>query len=201
MKTWQKLRNNPALWKRYLTREKVIAAIRTFFRERDFREVETPILTGSLPPESYFEVFETTLLDRQRRPSRAFLPTSPEPFLKKLLVAGIGNCFTLTKSFRNTEGQSKTHNPEFTILEWYRANADYTDIMSDCEELLLFMNTYLLRSKQTKQQKIDTKNLTYQGKTVDLSAPWERVSIAEVFSKYANIDTKTMLSQKLLTRA
>ncbi|MEK7587555.1 MAG: amino acid--tRNA ligase-related protein, partial [Patescibacteria group bacterium] len=134
MKTWQKLRQHPELWERYFIREKVLTAIRRFFLDRKFHEVETPYLTGSLPPESYLDIFETTLLSRDRKSTRAFLPTSPEPFIKKLLVAGIGNCFALPKSFRNTEDKSRTHNPEFTILEWYRVHADYMDIMADCEE-------------------------------------------------------------------
>ncbi|OGG24054.1 EF-P lysine aminoacylase GenX [Candidatus Gottesmanbacteria bacterium RIFCSPLOWO2_01_FULL_43_11b] len=197
MKTWQKLRKNPDLWDRYFIREKVITAIRTFFGNQGFHEVETPLLTGSLPPESYVDVFETTLLDRHRKPTRAFLPTSPEPFLKKLLVAGIGNCFSITKSFRNTESQSKTHNPEFTILEWYRVGATYTDIMKDCEELLLFINTYLLRSKAAKGV-IDTKTLMYQGKKVSLSSPWERMTITQAFKKYAKLNLEFALTEEKL---
>jgi len=196
--TWKKLRTNPALWERYFIREKVLTAMRRFFLDRGFHDVETPFITGSLPPESYLDVFETTLLDRNRKPTRAFLPTSPEPFLKKLLVAGIGNCFAITKSFRNTEGQSKTHNPEFTILEWYRVNADYTDIMRDCEELLLFIHTYLLRSKPGSSHILSTSQLTYQGKSIDLSIPWERVTVNEAFKRYAHIDlTKAWTKEKL----
>lgn len=192
MKTWEKLRKNPSLWETYFVREKVITAIRTFFLNQGFHDVETPFLTGSLPPESYVDVFETTLLDRQRRPTRAFLPTSPEPFLKKLLVAGIGNCFSITKSFRNTENQSKTHNPEFTILEWYRVGADYTDIMKDCEDLLVFINTYLNRPKGTT----DTKTLVYQGKKVNLARPWERLTVTDAFKRYAHINLEHALTQK-----
>lgn len=187
MKTWEKLKKHPELWERYFVREKILTAIRRFFLDRSFHEVETPYLTGSLPPESYLDIFETTLLDRNRIPKRAFLPTSPEPFLKKLLVAGIGNCFALPKSFRNTEDQSKTHNPEFTILEWYRVNADYTDIMRDCEELLVFINTYIQRSRPGHGATKST-DLVYQGKRVDLSVPWERLSMVEAFRRYAKMD-------------
>ncbi len=197
MKTWQKLKNHLELWERYFIREKVLTAIRRFFLDRSFHEVETPYLTGSLPPESYLDIFETTLLDRHRNPKRAFLPTSPEPFLKKLLVAGIGNCFALPKSFRNTENMSHTHNPEFTILEWYRVNADYTDIMADCEELLVFINTYLLRSKPESGTTRAT-TLRYQGKTVDLTAPWERLSMVEAFRRYAKMDLTHALTRETI---
>lgn len=195
MKTWQKLKKQPELWERYFIREKVLTAIRRFFWDRGFHEVETPYLTGSLPPESYLDIFETTLLDRDRNPSRAFLPTSPEPFLKKLLVAGIGNCFSLPKSFRNTEDKSKTHNPEFTILEWYRVQADYTDIMKDCEELVLFINAYLKRSA-TGTTAAKPSELVYQGRRVDISAPWERLRVAAAMKRYASIDLDNALTRE-----
>lgn len=187
MKTWQKLRNNSALWPRYFIREQVLTAIRRFFLDRGFHEVETPYLTGSLPPESYLDIFETTLYSRDRLGTKAYLPTSPEPFLKKLLVAGIGNCFSVPKSFRNTEDKSLIHNPEFTILEWYRVNADYTDIMIDCEDLLVFINTLLARTNMKGAGAVKSTTLTYQGKTVDLKPPWERLTVCEAFHKYAGI--------------
>lgn len=192
MNTWQKLRKHPELWERYFIREKVIIAIRRFFQDRNFHEVETPCLTPNLPPESYLEVFETTLLSRDRTPTKAYLPTSPEPFLKKLLVAGIGNCFSIPKSFRNTEDKSQTHNPEFTILEWYRINADYTHIMDDCEELFVYINTYLQRTANQQGIKRPTE-LMYQGKKISLASPWERISMIEAFKKYASIDLPNAL--------
>jgi len=197
VKTWQKLQKNPDLWDRYFIRERVLTAIRRFFLDQGFHEIETPYLTGSLPPESYLDIFETTLLDRNRKPTRAFLPTSPEPFIKKLLVAGIGNCFALPKSFRNTEDKSSTHTPEFTILEWYRVDSDYTDIMNDCEELLYFINTYLLRSKTTTTS-VKPTELIYQEKHINLSKPWERLSIVQAFDRYANIDIAKALNRQSL---
>lgn len=195
MKTWQNIQQHPELLPRYFIREKVLTAIRRFFFDRGFHEIETPYLTGSLPPESYLDVFETTLLSRDRTPTRAFLPTSPEPFLKKLLVAGIGNCFAMPKSFRNTEDKSTTHNPEFTILEWYRVEADYTDIMNDCEELLVFINAYLQRSSGGGG-KTNPTSLSYQGKIVDLTSHWERLSVREAFQKYAQVDLDNALDFK-----
>ncbi len=179
MQTWLKLKKNPELWQRYFLREKIIQAIRKFFLKEKFHEVETPLLRSSVVPESYLEVFETYLLDRQRRKRRMFLATSPEASLKKLLVAGIGNCFEITKSFRNTETGSNLHNPEFTILEWYRVGADYQDVMRDCENLLSFIHKYLKLPKST---------LVYQGKSINLSAPWERISVIEAFEKYSGVD-------------
>src|SRR3972149_3015405 len=129
MKTWQRLRNNPKLWERYFVRERVIKAIREFFESEKFHEVETRLLIAHPPAESYLDVFETTLLDRNRKPTKAYLSTSPEVPLKKLMVAGLGDCYSLTKAFRNMETQGRLHNPKFTVLEWYRVHADYFDIM------------------------------------------------------------------------
>jgi lysyl-tRNA synthetase class 2 len=198
MKTWENLKANPELWERYFVRENVLTAIRRFFLDRKFHEVETPYLTGSLPPESYLDVFETTLLDRNRKPQKAFLPTSPEPFLKKLLAAGIGNCFAIPKSFRNTEDMSLTHNPEFTILEWYRVGSDYRDIMRDCEDLLVFINTYLIRSREKSNSTQKATELIYQGKTINISPPWERISMCDAYHKYAGINLYEALNIKTL---
>jgi lysyl-tRNA synthetase class 2 len=207
--TWRKLKEHQELWDRYFVREKVITAIRRFFLDQRFHEIETPCLTGSLPPESYLDVFETDLLSRTRSVTKAYLPTSPEPFLKKLLVAGVGNCFAITKSFRNTEDMSKTHNPEFTILEWYRTPADYTDIMADCEDLIRFIHTYLVRTRiQNRSVSVpggagtDSRGfleaLTYQGTAVDLSKPWERITVSDAFRRYAGIDDSSLLDRSLL---
>ena len=179
MKTWQKLHAHPELWETYFIREKVLKSIREFFDREKFHEVETPILIANPPAESYLDVFETKLLNRQRKGIPAYLTTSPEVPLKKLLVAGIGNCYSLTKSFRNMETQGNLHNPEFTILEWYRVGADYFDIMKDCEKLLASL--------------VGNTTLTYQGKTIDLSAPWERLTVAAAFKKYADVNFDAFL--------
>jgi elongation factor P--(R)-beta-lysine ligase len=178
MKTWKRIHDNPGLWERYFVREKVIRRIRSFFEKEKFHEIETPILIAHPPAESYLDVFETTLLDRHRHPTKAYLSTSPEIPLKKLMAAGLGNCYAITKSFRNMETQSVTHNPEFTILEWYRADAQYTDIMRDCERLLQSFG----------------KTITYQGNTINLSSPWERLTVAESFQKYAHVNFDTFLA-------
>ncbi len=195
MTTWQLLKDNPELWQRYFIREKVLRAIRLFFEGRQFHEVETPILIARPPAESYLDVFETTLFDRNRKSHKAYLSTSPEVPLKKLMVAGLGNCFALTKSFRNMETQSSLHNPEFTILEWYRIGVDYHEIMKDCEELFVFINTYLQRTKEKGGDR-QPHVLSYQGKDIHLDAPWERLTVAQAFSRWANINFDDFLDVK-----
>jgi lysyl-tRNA synthetase class 2 len=195
MNTWRKLKQHPRLWQRYFIREKVITAIRTFFLNQEFHEVEAPLLIARPPAESYLDIFETTLLDRNRKPTKAYLSTSPEVPLKKLMVAGLGNCYSLTKSFRNMETQSNLHNPEFTILEWYRVGSDYRDIMNDCEELLHFIHTYLTRTTPGKETR-HPEELVYQGKRVRLTAPWERLTVAQSFRKWAGVDFDRFLEEK-----
>ncbi len=183
MNTWQMLHRNPDLWQRYFVREKVLRAIRSFFEERNFHEVETPILIAHPPAESYLDVFETTLLDRSRNRQPAYLSTSPEVPLKKLMVAGLGDCYALTKSFRNMETQGTLHNPEFTILEWYRKGVDYRAIMEDCEALLRFIYHRVNGAGQESTQPI-----TYKQHQVRLDLPWERLTMVEAFAKWANIN-------------
>lgn len=174
MKTWQKIRDNPKLLDRYLVRERVIDTIRDFFKRQRFHEVQTPVLVPVPSIEPNLEVFKTELRTSKGVKKDGYLIMSPEFSIKKLLAAGIGNCFEMTRCFRNEEEVSSLHNPEFTMLEWYRINADYTDIMRDFEQLFL---------------KIIGKNkLSYQGQTYDLSTPWPRISVAEVFQKFAGKD-------------
>src|SRR3990167_96888 len=155
-------------------REKVIDAIRSFFKKQGFREVFTPILVPVPSIEPNLEVFETQLRTSKGLKRRAFMIMSPEFSIKKLLAAGVGNCFEITKCFRNEEEVSRLHSPEFTMLEWYRVGANYLDVMKDFENLFL---------------KIVGKNkMTYQGKAYDLSLPWTRISVAEAFQKFAHKD-------------
>lgn len=166
-----------------LVREKVIDAIREFFKSKKFHEVETPVMWSVPSAEPYLEVFETQL-DRPNQPSqRMFLLTSPEYAMKKLIAGGMSNIFQITKAFRNNEGISDRHNPEFTILEWYRPEADYTKIMEDCQLLL---------------RKVFGDTLSYQGKNYDLSAPFTRMTVAEAFEQYAGIATDELLSAETL---
>lgn len=148
-----------------IVREKVIDTIRKFFKDKDFHEVFTPILVPIPSTEPNLEVFKTELRTSKGVRRDGYLIMSPEFSIKKLLSEDVGSCFEITKCFRNEEEVSSQHNPEFTMLEWYRVGADYFDTMEDFEDLFL---------------KIASKNeLTYQGVTYDLTKPWPRISLAE----------------------
>ena len=191
MKTFQKLKANPALWRQYWVREQVIDAIRSFFKTRGFHEAEVPLLLPTPSTEPFLEVFKTQLVDDHGNKWDGFLPSSPEFALKKLLSAGSGSIFTITKSFRNGEGRSSRHNPEFTILEWYHTPGDYMTVAADFEEMMIAINNRMQHSN-------NATTLKYQGKEYSLKAPWERISVAQAFEKYAGIDTETMLDREKL---
>jgi elongation factor P--(R)-beta-lysine ligase len=174
MKTWQRIKSEPEILDKYLVRERVVDVIRSYFKNQGFHEVFTPTLVSIPSIEPNLEVFKTQLRTSKGVEREGYLIMSPEFSIKKLLAAGIGNCFEIAKCFRNEEEVSAHHNPEFTMLEWYRVNADYTDVMKDFEQLFL---------------KIIGKNeMVYQGKKYDLSTPWPRISVSDAFQKYAGKD-------------
>jgi lysyl-tRNA synthetase class 2 len=179
MKTWQKIKDNPGLLDQYLIREKVVDTIRSFFKERSFHEVFTPVLVPIPSIEPNLEVFQTELRTSKGLKRDGYLIMSPEFSIKKLLAAGVGNCFEITRCFRNEEEVSALHNPEFTMLEWYRTKADYTDVMKDFEKLFC-------KIIKKVNPNVDLSKWQYQNETYDLSLPWPRISFEEAFAKFAN---------------
>lgn len=182
---WRRLKNNPDLWDIFKRRAVILDKIREFFRKEGFLEVQTPNLSPYLIPESYLEIFETKIFDRLGKSERAYLTPSPELWHKKLLAAGSGNIFEITKSFRNTDLGGYFHNPEFTILEWYRVEADYHKTMNDCEELIRFLNN-------------GRSSLVYQGKDLSITQPFLRISVKEAFERYAKIKEDVLFDSKKL---
>jgi lysyl-tRNA synthetase class 2 len=162
--TWRRVRDGRQDVAQLLARERVVDGIRAFFKARGFHEVETPLLVAHPGMEPHLEVFKTELVTARGARADAYLTTSPEYAMKKLLAAGLGRIFQVCKAFRNREEVSAGHNPEFTILEWYRANADYTALMDDCEGLLGELSEGSLKQ------------------------PFERVSVREAFERYADVN-------------
>ncbi len=166
-------------------RSSLIQKIRDFFVHADFLEVETPIMTPIPGMEPHLTPFESRLNFPSISNSKTadlpvYLNTSPELQMKKLLgatltdgsSAGFDKIFNVTKVFRNGEMDGPLHNPEFTMIEWYRKNADYKDLMKDCENLVLALTT----------------SLTYQSSPIDLSTPWPRFTTNELFIKYCELN-------------
>lgn len=139
MTTWHELRDNPQLKEFYQKRAKIIGLTRAFFEREGFVETETPIAVALPGQEPELSPVPVTLHDPQGRAHRYYLQTSPEFAMKKLLAAGFEKIFQICKCFRDYESFGGLHNPEFTMIEWYRANATYKDIMDDTERLFKFV--------------------------------------------------------------
>lgn len=157
----------------FILRSKIIAAIRDFLNARNFVEVETPILQGqaggalALPFTTHHNALDRDL----------YLRIALELHLKRLIVGNFDRVYEMGRTFRN-EGISVKHNPEFTLLECYQAYADYNDMMSLVENMVSCIARDVLG---------DTR-LIRQGKTIDLSPPWQRVSLSEAIKSYSGID-------------
>lgn len=158
-----------------LSRARVAAALRAWFAARDFVEAETAILQVSPGNEAHLHAFATELIgDAGRMP--LYLHTSPEFAAKKLLAAGEPRLFTFARVFRNRE-RSALHHPEFTMLEWYRANEPYDVLIDDCAALLA-----------AAADAAGTTRFAFRGREADPFAKPERLTVAEAFARYANID-------------
>lgn len=179
--TWERIQRGLGSARHQLTREPVTDALRRFFKARGFREVETPLFLRCPGMEPHLDAFASRWRSPRGRTADGFLATSPEYAMKKLLAAGIGPLFQICKSFRNGEDVSSRHNPEFTILEWYRPDADYRALMDDCEALFRDI-------AESLQPATLGRTWTYQGKAIDLQTPWERLSVRDAFQRYAGVE-------------
>ena len=171
-KRWLDLIVNPRTREILLTRAKVTRTIRDFLDSRGFVEVETPIMQP-VPGGATARPFLTyhNALGRN-----FYLRIAPELYLKKLVVGGVERVYELSKNFRN-EGIDRFHNPEFTMLEVYQAYADYIDIMNLAQKIIC---------EVTKKVKGSLK-INYNGKEIDLSPPWNKLTFEEALEKIGNI--------------
>ena len=150
---------------RLFLRSKIIQSIRTYFVNRGYLEVETPVIIPAPAPEANIDAIKT---------QSGFLQTSPELCMKRLLSAGYEKIFQVCKCFRDAE-RGHLHLPEFTMLEWYRAEADYFDMMVECQSMV----------KHVVNELGIGERLEYQGKAVDLSGEWEKITVKDAFKRYA----------------
>ncbi|HEO64042.1 MAG TPA: lysine--tRNA ligase [Candidatus Omnitrophica bacterium] len=156
----------------FLLRSRFITKIRSFFDERGYIEVETPMLqpvpggAAGRPFKTHHNVYDADL----------YMRIAPELYLKRLLVGGMNKVYEINKSFRN-EGISPRHNPEFTMLEAYTSYADYEDMINITEELVFYLAKEILGSSK----------ISYKGKDIDLTPPWKRISFADVMKQNYDI--------------
>lgn len=159
-----------------LIRSHIIREIRQFFFNQGFIETDTPSLVLSPGMEPHIRALKI-------ENSPAYLPTSPEFAMKKLLGRGYDRIFQICKSYR-FEPKSDTHNPEFSMLEWYRGNSHYNQIMDDVEALFVHL-CHAVHGAPTFESPLLGKQ--------DLSRPWQRFSIQECFDEFANRSLKEMM--------
>ena len=159
-----------------LARGRIVAALRAWFVAHDFVEVETAALQVSPGNETHLHAFGTTLIAPDGAASPLYLRTSPEFACKKLLAAGEPRIVEFAKAFRNRE-RGALHHPEFTLVEWYRAGEPYQVLMADCAALM----AEAARAAGVKQ-------FSFRGGMADPFAAPERLTVAEAFSRFADID-------------
>src|SRR5579872_5207596 len=157
-------------------RGRVLGAIRDFFAENGFVEVDTPALQVSPGLEPHLQAFGTMLHDPDSAALPRYLHTSPEFAMKKLLAGGMERIWQLAHVFRDGE-RGETHHPEFAMIEWYRAGASYRDIMADSEALL-----------RRVQDAAGVAAFRRHAEGADARQPWHYLSVAEAFETLAGID-------------
>ncbi len=172
---------NPQVKKVFILRSRIIQSIRDFLNHQGYLEVETPTMhtiTGGAsarPFVTYHNTLEMNL----------YLRIATELHLKRLLVGGFDRVYELGRIFRN-EGISTKHNPEFTSIEVYKANADYHDMMELTENLVA----------HAAEKVLGTLQITYQGKDMDLTPPWPRMTMLEAIKTYSDYDFSTITTDE-----
>lgn len=164
---------NPEIKDTFIKRNKIIREIRKYLDERNFLEVETPTLNtiaGGANARPFITHHNTLDIDM-------YLRIANELYLKRLIVGGFDRVYEMGKMFRN-EGMDTTHNPEYTAMEVYAAYQDYEDMMELTENLV----------STVAQNVLGTMVIEYDGKTIDLTPPWRRISMVEAVKEYAGVD-------------
>jgi len=156
-------------------RAEILFSIREFFRDRNYLEVETPVLIPAPAPELYIDAVACGF---------QYLQTSPELCMKRLLSAGYPKLFQICRCFREAERGSR-HLPEFTMLEWYIKGEDYLFLMEECEALFRFLAGTLYGKDE----------IPFQGNRIALSSPWERLSVNEAFQRYGGMSAQQALAE------
>ena len=164
---------NPEVREVFRKRSRIVSAIRDYMVAHDFHEVETPMMqplaggATARPFVTHHNALDMTL----------FLRIAPELYLKRLVVGGIDRVFEINRNFRN-EGISIRHNPEFTMMEFYQAYATYEELMNFTEKLICHV----------AQEVLGTLQISYGGQPVDLTPPWDRLTVREAIVRYGKLD-------------
>ncbi len=163
---------NPEVREIFIRRSRIVQSIRRFMLARDYLEVETPMMqpiAGGAEAEPFVTHHKALDMD-------LYLRIAPELYLKRLVVGGLERVFEINRNFRN-EGVSTQHNPEFTMLEFYQAYADYEDLMVLTEEMFA----------QVAMEVCGRTAIAYQGHEIEFAGPWERLTLAGALEKLAGL--------------
>ncbi len=177
---------NPSIKEVFISRTKIIRAIQQYLDNLGFIEVETPVLqnlyggTNAKPFKTHLNALNLPV----------YLRIAPELFLKRLVVGGFEKVYEIGKDFRN-EGMDLSHNPEFTMLEFYQAFADYHQIMAVTEGLMKFI----------AQKLFGKEEIVIKGKKIDLSGQWPKITMVEAIKNNLGIDVEKMSEKELLAFA
>lgn len=168
---------------KFLLRTKIVGAIREFLKARDFLEVETPMMqlipggADATPFKTHHNALDIDL----------YLRIAPELYLKRLVVGGFERVFEINRNFRN-EGVSTQHNPEFTMLEFYQAYADYRDLMDLTEKMIRSIAEDINGAEQ----------IHYQGNSIDFSGPWRRLTLAQALEELGGVKPEMLRDKQAL---
>jgi len=171
-----------------LGRMRIMAALRDYFTTRDFVEVETSILTRSPGNETHLHAFATDLISPAGTRERYYLRTSPEFASKKLLAAGERRIVEFARVLRNRESGA-LHHPEFTLVEWYRANESWEAVAHDCCSIIALA-----------AEIAGTTRFSFRGRTINPLAEPQRLSVVEAFRCHAGIDLLAVLPPERIER-
>ena len=164
---------NPEVRDTFVKRSQIISSVREVLNKQDFLEVETPMLNtiaggaAARPFVTYHNALDITM----------YMRIAPELYLKRLIVGGMERVYEMNRCFRN-EGIDYKHNPEFTTVEIYQAYADYEDMMTLTETIVA----------ETAMKVLGTTKITYEGQEIDLTPPWNRMTMIEAVNKFAGVD-------------
>ena len=176
------------LWTNMWVRAAVLDAVRDFFRDAGFLAVETPTLARASAQEEHIQLFATEY-QGDKAQEQLYLAPSPELYMKRLLGVGFERIYQISRSYRNGE-MGPQHNPEFTLIEWYRAYASYEEIMSDVENLVAHVVESVL----------GRSSVVRAGREISLQPPWKRLGVRDAFARWASVDLDACTDAESLFR-